>query len=79
MKMWFGSKRGTTFGLSISIDCFFGIQEVANELEEPFIRYPNDLPLNNYQVQFNEALISSLFGGFHPDAWGDAIDNGGVF
>jgi len=74
--------NGFVFGLLLnflSLGCFFGIQEVANELEEPFIRYPNDLPLNNYQVQFNEALISSLFGGFHPDAWGDAIDNGGVF
>ena len=49
--------------------CFVGIQEVAIELEEPFIRFPNDLPLNNYQAQFNEALISSLYGGFHPDSW----------
>jgi hypothetical protein len=60
-----------------SLSCFFGIQEVALELEDPFIRYPNDLPLNNYQAQFNEALISSLYGGFHPDAWGDTAGNGG--
>ena len=59
--------------------CFYGIQEVALELEEPFIRYPNDLPLNNYQAQFNEALISSLYGGFHPDAWGGTADNEGIF
>jgi hypothetical protein len=62
-----------------TLSCFFGIQEVALELEEPFIRYPNDLPLNNYQAQFNEALISSLYGGFHPDAWGDTADNEGIF
>ena len=62
-----------------TVSCFIGIQEVALELEEPFIRYPNDLPLNNYQAQFNEALISSLYGGFHPDAWGDFGANGGKF
>ena len=62
-----------------TVGCFLGILEVALELEEPFIRYPNDLPLNNYQAQFNEALISSLYGGFHPDAWGKAVDNGGLF
>jgi len=59
--------------------CFVGLQEVAFELEEPFIRYPNDLPLNNYQAQFNEALISSLYGGFHPDSWGRTCDHGGIF
>lgn len=52
---------------------------MALELEEPFIRYPNDLPLNNYQAQFNEALISSLYAGFHPDSWGDTNGNGGTF
>lgn len=62
-----------------TVGCFLGILEVAIELEQPFIRYPNDLPLNNYQAQFNEALISSLYGGFHPDAWGKAVDNGGLF
>eukprot|EP00536_Pseudo-nitzschia_multiseries_P016792 jgi/Psemu1/247776/estExt_Genewise1.C_12380007 len=62
-----------------TVSCFFGIQEVALELEEPFIRYPNDLPLNNYQAQFNEALISSLYSGFHPDAWGCVVDNEGIF
>ena len=62
----------------LTTSCFVGIQEVAMELEEPFIRYPNDLPLNNYQAQFNEALISSLYGGFHPDSWGHAHDDGGT-
>mmetsp|Transcript_11018 Transcript_11018/g.23354 ORF Transcript_11018/g.23354 Transcript_11018/m.23354 type:complete len:141 (+) Transcript_11018:63-485(+) len=61
----------------LTVSCFLGIQEVALDLEEPFIRYPNDLPLNNYQAQYNEALISSLYGGFHPDAWGDPDDSKG--
>jgi len=67
----------TAIGVALNfftIACFIGIGEVALELEQPFIRYPNDLPLNNYQAQFNEALISSLYGGFHPDAWGDTVE-----
>ncbi len=71
----------TTVGIVMNfftLSCFIGIQEVALELEQPFFRYPNDLPLNNYQSQFNEALISSLYGGFHPDAWADTpVDNEG--
>jgi predicted membrane chloride channel (bestrophin family) len=51
----------------MTVVCFVGQQEVARELQDPFYQYPNDLPLNNYQAQFNEALISSLFTGFHPD------------
>jgi hypothetical protein len=50
-----------------TLACFDGMDEVARELQDPFYQFPNDLPLNNYQVQFNEALISSMFGGFHPD------------
>ena len=74
----------TNFGVAIVLNfltnsCFVGMQEVAMELEEPFIRYPNDIPLNNYQAQFNEALISSLYAGFHPDAWGYTSDNDGIF
>jgi predicted membrane chloride channel (bestrophin family) len=48
--------------------CFDGMHEVAREMQDPFYQFPNDLPLNNYQVQFNEALISCLYGGFHPDS-----------
>jgi predicted membrane chloride channel (bestrophin family) len=48
--------------------CFDGMNEVAREMQDPFYQFPNDLPLNNYQVQFNEALISCLYGGFHPDS-----------
>ncbi|KAG7355182.1 bestrophin, RFP-TM, chloride channel [Nitzschia inconspicua] len=53
-----------------TLACFDGMHEVARELQDPFYQFPNDLPLNNYQVQFNEALISCLYGGFHPDAPG---------
>ena len=38
------------------------------ELEFPFRGMPNDLPLNLFQAQFNEALVT-MFSGFHPDAW----------
>ncbi|KAL3909496.1 MAG: hypothetical protein SGILL_008066 [Bacillariaceae sp.] len=51
-----------------SLSCFAGIIEVAREMQDPFYQFPNDLPLNNYQVQYNEALISCMYGGFHPDA-----------
>lgn len=80
--LYFTYVNNTTIGVFLNIftvSCFIGILEVALELEQPFIRYPNDLPLNNYQAQFNEALISSLYGGFHPDAWGKAVENGGLF
>jgi hypothetical protein len=50
-----------------TVMCFVGQQEVARELQDPFYQYPNDLPLNRYQAEFNEALISTLFTGFHPD------------
>lgn len=50
-----------------TVACFEGIHEVAHELEDPFYQFPNDIPLNNYQAQFNESLISTLYAGFHPD------------
>eukprot|EP00526_Cylindrotheca_closterium_P006692 CAMPEP_0113659026 /NCGR_PEP_ID=MMETSP0017_2-20120614/32098_1 /TAXON_ID=2856 /ORGANISM="Cylindrotheca closterium" /LENGTH=748 /DNA_ID=CAMNT_0000573469 /DNA_START=92 /DNA_END=2338 /DNA_ORIENTATION=- /assembly_acc=CAM_ASM_000147 len=46
--------------------CFVGLHEVARELENPFQNVPNDLPLNNYQAQFNESLMV-MFYGYHPD------------
>ncbi|CAJ1941221.1 unnamed protein product [Cylindrotheca closterium] len=46
--------------------CFVGLHEVARELENPFKNVPNDLPLNNYQAQFNESLMI-MFYGYHPD------------
>uniref|UniRef100_A0A7S4K9I6 Uncharacterized protein n=1 Tax=Odontella aurita TaxID=265563 RepID=A0A7S4K9I6_9STRA len=48
--------------------CFCALYEVARELERPFQNVPNDIPLNNLQHQFNEALQTTYFG-FHPDAW----------
>ena len=48
--------------------CFYGAHEVARELSDPYFTVPNDFPLNNFQVQFNEAVIS-MWAGFHPDSW----------
>lgn len=48
--------------------CFTGLHEVSRELESPFQNAPNDIPLNNFQAQFNEAL-QTMFFGYHPDAW----------
>lgn len=57
------------FGLLLNLFtvlCFVGLHEVARELENPFQNVPNDLPLNNYQAQFNESLMI-MFYGYHPD------------
>ena len=43
-----------------------GVNEVARELENPFKSMPNDIPLNLFQEQFNEALVTT-FSGYHPD------------
>jgi len=50
--------------------CFVGLHEVARELENPFQNVPNDIPLNNFQARFNEAL-QDIHTGFHPDSWWD--------
>lgn len=52
----------------LTVMCFTGLHEVARELENPFQNVPNDIPLNNFQVQYNEALMS-MFRGYHPDAF----------
>jgi hypothetical protein len=52
----------------ITVMCFAGLHEVARELESPFQNVPNDVPLNNFQGQYNEALMTMFFG-FHPDAY----------
>jgi predicted membrane chloride channel (bestrophin family) len=52
----------------ITVMSFTGLHEVARELESPFKNVPNDIPLNNFQGQFNEALMT-MFSGFHPDAY----------
>ncbi len=62
------------FLFSISSVITLGLWLVANELEDPFRNAPNDLPLNNFQAQFNEALVC-VFAGFHPEAWWDVNEN----
>jgi hypothetical protein len=51
-----------------TVMCFTGLHEVARELENPFQNVPNDLPLNNFQAQFNESLMV-MFYGYHPDSY----------
>jgi hypothetical protein len=51
-----------------TVMCFAGLHEVSRELENPFQNVPNDIPLNNFQAQFNEALMN-MFVGYHPDAY----------
>lgn len=51
-----------------TVMCFAGLHEVARELENPFQNVPNDVPLNNFQAQFNEALMN-MFTGYHPDSY----------
>jgi len=65
-----------TFGFvmnALTVMCFCGLHEVARELESPFQNVPNDVPLNNFQAQFNEALITMFFG-YHPDAFWEVVD-----
>lgn len=58
-----------------SVLCFTGLHEVAREIEDPFQNVPNDVPLNNYQAQFNEGLMI-MFYGYHPDAyWNNSMRN----
>lgn len=52
----------------LTVLVFTGLHEVSRELENPFQNVPNDIPLNNFQAQFNEAVIAT-FSGFHPDSW----------
>jgi hypothetical protein len=51
---------------------FVGLHEVARELENPFQNAPNDIPLNNFQAQYNEALMT-MFAGYHPDAFWEVV------
>lgn len=57
----------------VTVICFMGLQEVARELESPFQNVPNDIPLNNFQAQYNESLLT-IFAGYHPDAYWEVID-----
>ena len=69
----------TTLGCFLnffSVLCFTGLHEVAREIESPFQNVPNDVPLNNYQAQFNEGLMV-MFYGYHPDAYWDNKNKNG--
>jgi hypothetical protein len=56
----------------LTVMCFVGLHEVSRELECPFQNVPNDLPLNFFQAQFNEALVT-MFGGWHPDSFWEVV------
>ena len=47
--------------------------QVARELENPFQNVPNDVPLNNFQAQYNESLLQ-MFTGYHPDAHWEVVE-----
>ena len=51
----------------ITVMAFAGLHEVARELENPFLNVPNDIPLNNFQAQFNESLMTMFAGAFKPN------------
>jgi predicted membrane chloride channel (bestrophin family) len=53
--------------------CLCGINEVARDLENPFRNFPNELPLVNFQAQYNEALLT-MYAGYHPDLFWDGDD-----
>ena len=63
MNFWLGAVLNI-----LSVLCFTGLHEVAREIENPFQNVPNDVPLNNYQAQFNEGLMV-MFYGYHPDSF----------
>jgi predicted membrane chloride channel (bestrophin family) len=56
----------------LTVMCFTGLHEVSRELESPFQNFPNELPLNFFQAQFNEAL-TTMFAGFHPDSYWEVV------
>lgn len=58
----------------LTVLCLYGINEVSRDLECPFRSYPNELPIVNFQAQYNEALIT-MFAGYHPDLYweGDEV------
>ena len=54
----------------LTVLCLSGINEVARDLENPFRNFPNELPLVNFQAQYNEALLT-MYSGYHPDLFWD--------
>lgn len=53
---------------ALTVMCFAGLDAVSKELENPFMNMPNEIPVNYYHAQFNEALMC-MFKGWHPDAF----------
>ncbi|KAK9805550.1 hypothetical protein WJX72_004682 [[Myrmecia] bisecta] len=43
----------------ICVQAYWALNEVARDIEDPFILDPNDLPLARLQFQFNERLIAA--------------------
>jgi len=43
----------------VTILCYYGLNEVARELEEPFLYPPNDLPCSTFQDDLNLRLLAS--------------------
>jgi len=52
----------------LAVSCLCGLEEVSRELENPFRKPPNEIPICTLQAQFNEALIIA-YSGYHPDAY----------
>jgi len=43
----------------VTILCYYGLNEVARDLEEPFLYPPNDLPCSTFQDDLNLRLLAS--------------------
>lgn len=48
----------------LSVFCFWTLNEIARDLESPFVFPPNDLPLARMQYNFNERIIASAAASF---------------
>jgi predicted membrane chloride channel (bestrophin family) len=48
----------------VTVFCFWILNEVARDLESPFVFPPNDLPLARMQYNFNERLLAASAASF---------------
>jgi predicted membrane chloride channel (bestrophin family) len=48
----------------VTVFCFWILNEVARDLESPFVFPPNDLPLARMQYNFNERLLAACAASF---------------
>jgi hypothetical protein len=76
MNQWTDDRLIGAFLTFLTVLCIEGINEVARDLENPFRNFPNELPLVNFQAQFNESLMT-MYAGYHPDFFwdGDRVMN----